>query len=95
MRILFKCANCLKETEFSVPAKITLICQSCGCADISFSKKVLVKPDNPGQAPEEPVVISEDEPFLGRSSKGNIWSISLYSSSPQEKKAISLQKRKK
>jgi len=96
MRISFRCANCSKVTEFGVPTRITLVCQSCGCADITFSNPVLVKPNNTGQDfTGEPILIKQDEPFLGSSPKGNIWSISLYTPPAPSKKDLNLKLRKK
>jgi hypothetical protein len=75
MKNSFKCANCGKVTEFIVPSKVSLMCQVCGCVDISFSSPMLVAPAyllNNDAPPFTP--IEANTPFLGRHSQGEIWS---------------------
>jgi hypothetical protein len=75
MRSKFICKNCGKETPFSIPTRISIVCQACGCLDISFDSKVSIKPDYEGSI-EEPKVIEAKESFFGQNSKGFIWLVS-------------------
>lgn len=87
MKAKFSCANCLKETEFPVPGKASLVCQSCGCPDIKFNTNLLVSPEDyktPGFT-----LVKADEPFLGQHKVGFIWQVK----SPKEEKVPSLNKR--
>lgn len=93
MKIQFKCANCLHETNFSVPANITLVCQKCGCPDISFSHEVVITAVVPGLGKTfPPNKVPANEPFLGRTKYGEIWSVVL---PPPPDKGSELKLRKK
>jgi hypothetical protein len=74
MNPLFRCANCGKETKIPRVGNVTLICQQCGCSDISFDKDVLASPANPGDISSHQIVKAND-PFLGATKNGSIWNI--------------------
>lgn len=96
-KIVFKCANCLKETKVSAPGNVTLVCQKCGCVDISFSHDILVKPLAPGQflSDLEVVLSRANEPFLGRSKYGDLWFVSIPPVSSPVKPEVKIKLRKK
>ena len=71
----FKCANCGKETNVR-GGNISLICQVCGCGDITFDKDVSLRYVHAGDV-YEPVVVPAGEPFFGLRTSGFIWNVSF------------------
>lgn len=84
MKVSFQCANCNKKLEFSVPCIITLVCQECGCPDLSFSEDVLVNPLDVSEILEGKI-IPKGEYILGTHKFGQRWKVDVISNSmPKE-----------
>jgi hypothetical protein len=74
-RIMFKCLNCMTETNIAEGVNTSVVCQSCGCLDIQFDSPVEMYPVKPDQSFGSPEILDKGDLAYGRNSWGIMWSV--------------------
>jgi len=72
MKSTFICANCGNRLEFTIPSKISLVCQFCGGYDLSFESEVKISPINVSDVLESEI-IPKGEFIIGNHKFGCLW----------------------
>ena len=70
----FACCNCGHETNYH-DGRFSILCQSCGCPDVKFSKPIKARPVLPGNELGKERKPKVNEPFLGKTDFGFVWEI--------------------
>ncbi len=76
MKVQCSCQNCGEFFFLSIPGRVSIVCQPCGCSDVKFDADIILRTVYHGEIGPE-VFCKKDEPFFGVHNKGMIWDIDV------------------